>query len=154
MSARAACRLAQLGFSAVYDFAPGKMAWLAAGRPVESDDASTRRAADVARRDVPVVHPDSTVGDARAALDGGAQLCIVTPRDSDVVIGVVRRDATELADATPIEDVLLPDPSTIRPYVSLPDALAEMEADGLTHLLVTTNEGRLVGVLWREDISQ
>ena len=65
MSARAACRLATLGFEHVCDYMPGKVDWLARGLPVEGDRAAEPRAIDVARRDVVTCEPHATVGGLR-----------------------------------------------------------------------------------------
>ncbi len=52
MSPRAAWRLESLGFGEVYDYAAGKLDWMAAGLPTEGTNAELLRAGDVARNDV------------------------------------------------------------------------------------------------------
>ncbi|MGH2689826.1 MAG: hypothetical protein ACRDKW_13630, partial [Actinomycetota bacterium] len=65
MSPRAAWRLESLGFGDVYDYAAGKLDWLAAGLPSEGMNASRPRAGDVARDDVPTCRLDERLGDVR-----------------------------------------------------------------------------------------
>ena len=65
MSPRAAWRLESFGFTDVYDYAAGKLDWLAAGLPTEGTNAERPRAADVARRDVPTCHLEEGLGDVQ-----------------------------------------------------------------------------------------
>lgn len=51
MSARAASRLATLGFRQIYRYQAGKADWFAAGLPREGNEAHTPRVVDVVRRD-------------------------------------------------------------------------------------------------------
>jgi CBS domain-containing protein len=46
---------------------------------------------------------------------------------------------------------MTPGPSTIRPSARLGDAVERMRRQRLSNLPVTTSEGRLVGLLVRED---
>jgi hypothetical protein len=65
MSARAASRLASLGFMNVYRYQAGKADWFAAGLPREGKEAHVPRVADVALRDVATCRLDERVGDVR-----------------------------------------------------------------------------------------
>lgn len=59
MSPRAACRLERLGFKKVYDFVPGKLAWLAMGWPREGTAAAVPNAPlFTARVDRPLLSVD------------------------------------------------------------------------------------------------
>ena len=53
MSARAASRLATLGFTDLYRYQAGKADWFAAGLPREGAEAHVPRVADVVEREVP-----------------------------------------------------------------------------------------------------
>jgi hypothetical protein len=46
MSPRAACRLATIGFTEVYDYVAGKAEWLARGLPRDGEKATEPRAID------------------------------------------------------------------------------------------------------------
>ena len=93
MSARAASRLATLGFTNVHRYQAGRADWFAAGLPREGRDAHVPRVADVAKRDVHTCRPDERVGDVRDRVgrDGGEPLIVV---DADrVVLELVNSDA-------------------------------------------------------------
>ena len=69
MSARAASRLATLGFTNLYRYQAGRADWFAAGLPREGRDAHVSRVADVAQRDVRTCRLDERVGDVRVVLE-------------------------------------------------------------------------------------
>src|SRR5260370_5376669 len=93
MSARAAARLATLGFTNVYRYQAGRADWFAAGLPREGSDAHVPRVADVAKRDVQTCRPDERVGDVRDRVGrGGGEPLIVVDADR-VVLGLVSSDA-------------------------------------------------------------
>ena len=105
MSPRAAWRLETLGFTQVYDYVPGKAAWLASGLPTEGQNASPARAGDVVRRDVPTCLLTDQLGDAQAgAREADQDICIVV-NDQGVVLGRLRAKALNAAPDTPIEQV-------------------------------------------------
>jgi CBS domain-containing protein len=45
-------------------------------------------------------------------------------------------------------------PSTIRPHVTVESMIESMRKQRVEHSVVTTLDGRLVGVLYRKDIEQ
>ena len=140
-----------MGFSKVYDYAVGKLDWMSAGLPTEGTNAARPRAADVARRDAPTGHLDERLGDVavRVAADGWDACVIVN--DESVVLGLLR--AKELA-ADPdlrIEQSMRPGPSTFRPYVPIEEMAKRMTTHDLANVPITTSDGRLVGLLLRED---
>jgi hypothetical protein len=57
MSARAAWRLEELGFTQVYDYVPSKIDWFANGLPREGKAAEIPWAGDLARDDAPTCGP-------------------------------------------------------------------------------------------------
>jgi CBS domain-containing protein len=144
-----------LGFAEVYDLAVGIGGWTASGRPTDGDRLRTgpRTAADVADRGVPVCAPDATVADV-AAVIGHHPLCAVTVAGAPdgVVLGIVRREPLDLAPTTPVDDVLVTDPSTTRPDTPVPKVLDDMRQHGQDHLVVTTHDGHLVGLVSRADL--
>src|SRR5438132_10274180 len=78
MSPRAAWRLEELGLKQVYDFVPGKMAWLAMGWPREGASAAVPNAGEVARRGTPTCALEDRVADVREdVLAVGREVCIV-----------------------------------------------------------------------------
>jgi len=157
MSPRAAWQLERLGFREVYDYAAGKAAWLAMGLPAEGSVGDGDRAGPVARRDAPTCGPDETVGDVQARLGAWDLAVVVNGGAADgVVLGVLT--ASGAADA-PVSsragDVMAPGPSTFRPSITRRELAEWMDKrDGVRgrRTLVTTLDGRLVGVVRREDL--
>jgi hypothetical protein len=152
MSARAAARLATLGFTKVYRYQAGKADWLAAGLPREGAEAHIPRVADVAGRDVPTCRIDERVGPVRDRVQAARwDVCVVVDRQR-VVLGLVPGDVLDRDPDTPVEQVLHPGPVTIRPHLragQLPDYLRTPRK---APALVTTSDGVLVGLLRLEDI--
>lgn len=149
MSPRAAWRLERLGFERVYDYAPGKSDWTAAGLPTEGRRASALRAGDLADRDVPICEPGDPVAEVRARPDvQRAGFCLVlTPEH--VVLGRLRsRDMEDARDVT-AEDVMDPGPTSVRADESLPELVERMDKGDVPSILVTDAEGTLIGVLDR-----
>jgi hypothetical protein len=141
MSPRAACRLATLGFSEVYDYAPGKADWLARGLSREGEDAGERRALDLVVDDVVTCALDEQVGQVRervAASRYGFAFVVARGR---ILLGRLRRAALEGDPELTVEQVMEPGPSTIR-------------ADELSCLPVTTPEGEFLGVVRRDDLER
>jgi CBS domain-containing protein len=155
MSPRAACRLATLGFTRVYDYAAGKVDWLAHELPAEGSDADRPTAGSLARRDVATCALETSVHAAlRAIADSpyGFAL-VVSPRG--VLLGRVRRSALEPAAGDgPIEPILEPGPSTIRPHLTVDELLHRLEGSDVRTLVVTRPDGTLVGVIRRNDIPE
>jgi Mg/Co/Ni transporter MgtE len=151
MNARAAWRLERLGFERVYRYAPGKADWLAAGLPTEGHDAATLRAGTVARRDVATCGPGDRVGDAAAkSKSTGADVCIVV-NEERVVLGRLRGDALAQNPEAIVEEIMEEGPTTTRADDDLKRLTARMRGRSVGSILVTDPDGRLIGVLYRED---
>ena len=151
MSPRAACRLERLGFSEVYDYVPGKAAWLGMGLPADGSVSDSDRAGSVARHDVPTCGPEEPVGEVRARTQGW-DTCVVV--DGGVVLGVLDVEGLERVEArTTAEEAMRAGPSTFRPSITRRELAGWMDdQDGARRCLLTTLDGRLVGVVRREDL--
>jgi|ERR671918_1308877 CBS domain-containing protein len=152
MSPRAAWRLESLGFREVYDYVPGKADWLAAGLPSEGEEAGAAVIGQVVRRDVPTCALDDRAGDAlkRAAGEGWDQCVVVN--EERVVLGRLRAEAAQKGEAH-VADVMEDGPSTFRPNVGVVEMAEYMARRGrMRDALVTDAEGRLLGVILREDM--
>jgi CBS domain-containing protein len=152
MSARAAWRLEDLGFESVYDYGPGKEDWAAAGLPTEGTQAESPRAADVARRDAPTCGLRERMADVRDRVRlAGWDVCLVV-NEERIVLGILRGEA--LADeggGATAEDAMRAGPSTFRPNVPIEEMAGYMAKHDMENVPITTSDGRLVGVLLRED---
>jgi CBS domain-containing protein len=153
MSPRAACRLATLGFTRVHDYAAGKVDWLAHGLPAEGTHASLPTAGTLARQDAATCTLDTPAAEALQAIDASRYgFALVLSRDT-VLLGRLRRSALEaVAGDAPIEPILEPGPSTIRPHLTVEDLRQQFQRPGVRTLLVTRPDGTLIGLLRHEDI--
>jgi predicted transcriptional regulator len=151
MSPRAAWRFEGLGFEKVYDYAPGKADWFASGLPREGRLASVPTIGDAARRDVPTCAPAEKVEIAwdrvRAA---GWDACVVVNKNR-IVLGLLREKELSLGPRATVELVMRSGPTTFRPDVPVGKMAERMRERGARTVLVTTSDGRLVGLLYRDD---
>jgi CBS domain-containing protein len=153
MSPRAACRLATLGFADVYDYVPGKADWRAHGLPVEGEHADRATAGSLARDDVVTCGLGDPVGEVRERVERSPYgFALVTARGG-TLLGRLRASTMKNTSAkATAEEVMEPGPSTVRADTPAPE-LAERLAKGkLTSAIVTTPEGRLIGVVRRADL--
>jgi CBS domain-containing protein len=151
MSPRAAWRLETLGFSRVYDYAAGKLDWMAAGCRTEGVNATKTRAGNLARRDVPTGHLDERLGDIRERTQAAGWNAAVVVTDERVVLGLLReRELAGDADLR-VEAAMRPGPSTFRPYASAEELAHFLTEKDLANCPITTSDGRLVGLVLRED---
>ncbi|HSH59873.1 MAG TPA: CBS domain-containing protein [Acidimicrobiales bacterium] len=152
MSPRAAWRLESLGFDPVYDFVGSKMEWIGAGLRWEGTDASLPTLGALANPDVAVCALDETVGVVRARL-GRHPICLVL-NDERIVLGLVAAEALGGDDDQPVAGVMREGPSTYRPHVTATEMAERLAEHPQPRILVTTLDGRLVGVASADDISK
>jgi Mg/Co/Ni transporter MgtE len=139
-----------MGFNDVYDYVDGKLDWLAAGLPTEGTNTLVPRAGDVARSDAPTCRMDETIDDVQERVKAGGWDACVVVNDERVVMGLLRSKELE-ERGRPVEHVMRPGPSTFRPHVSILEMATFMREHDLQNSPVTTSDGRLVGLLYRED---
>jgi len=141
-----------MGFTEVYDFRTGIQDWKGAGLPTEGTNTERPRLADVVRRDVPTCALDELVGDVRdRVIAAGWNACVVTS-DERVVLGLLRAKQLEADPDLPVERAMRPGPSTFRPYVTVEEMAGTMSERNLENSPVTTSDGKLVGLVRREDV--
>jgi len=139
MSPRAAWRLEALGFAEVYDYVLGKADWLAAGLPTEGSGTDEPRAIDVVEKAL-----TCTVETPVSHIPDGDPVVVVT--DGDIVQGTVGPGIRRAGAAT-AESVMDPGPVTVRADESLEPLVRRMREKHVSHILVTTAGGRLLGVV-------
>jgi CBS domain-containing protein len=151
MSPRAAWRLEGLGFESVYDYVPGKADWSASGLPMEGKLASVPTIGDVARRDVPTCAPAERLENARDRVRAaGWDACVVVNKER-VVLGLLREKELSSDAWASVERVMRSGPTTFRPDVPVGKVAGRMRERRARTVLVTTSDGRLVGLLYRDD---
>lgn len=152
MSPRAAWRLESLGFQEVYDYVAGEADWFASGLPMEGSNASIPHASDRARRDVPSCRLDDTVRDVSNHLSAGGWDACPVVNNEQVVLGLLRLDSVDAPSDAMVEQIMESGPSTWRPDATLDQPLAYMNRRNVESVVITTSDGRLVGLLRRSDI--
>ena len=154
MSPRAAARLETLGFTRVYDYVAGKKDWGSNGLPREGTKVPARSAGDAAHRDVPTCRLDERLHEVRKRVrDAGWDTCIVID-DDGVVLGRIGRKALASDDDVSVEEAMSPGPSTVRPSIGTDALLERMRSRNMTSYVVTTSDGRLVGLVRRDELEQ
>jgi rhodanese-related sulfurtransferase/CBS domain-containing protein len=150
---RAAWRLSTLGFTQIFVYSAGKADWLANGLMVAGQLAQAENVADLADMDVPTCKRLERVGEvARRVRQEGQQVCVVLT-DQLVVLGLLRKGDLERADpGWTVEEAMLRDPLTFRLDSSPETALKAMDEVHQDAALVTFTDGKLYGLLRREDL--
>ncbi|MGH2748818.1 MAG: CBS domain-containing protein [Actinomycetota bacterium] len=155
MSPRAACQLEAMGFSDVYDFVPGKIEWISNGLPMEGKGPHYAVAGEVADRDaVLACRLGDRVGDAADQLDTVPHDYCVVLNDQDIVLGRLRKKNVQGPAEAPVENVMEPGPTTIRPREPAKGLLERMRKRNVPALIVTTSKGRLLGAATQEALER
>jgi len=143
-----------MGFSRVHDYVDGKLDWMAAGLPTEGTNAKRPRAGDVARADVPTCGLQERLGEVRTRVRAAGWTACVVVNDERVVLGLLREK--ELGDDADLrmESAMRPGPSTFRPFVAIEEMARLMAEHNLESSPITTSDGRLVGLLRRDDVER
>ena len=152
MSPRAACRLDTLGFPEVYDYVAGKVDWLAHNLPVEGDRPDFPTAGRVIRVDAVLCRPTARVADVREAVERSRYPFALVTSDDGRLLGRAPSSALDPALNRAVWDVAEPGPKTFRPHVSVEKVVAVLADKGLRWAIITTPEGRVLGVASREDL--
>ncbi len=139
-----------MGFTRVFEYPPGREGWAARDLPTEGVVGDRGRVGTVARRDVPRCAAGDDLADAATAM-GDEEWCVVVTPD-DVVVGLLRAEALGLEPDRAVATAMIPGPATVRPHVRLRELARQLDDDHLDRVLVTTAEGRLVGVVHRGDL--
>lgn len=118
---------------------------------METASADPRMVVNFIRRKVPLCRLRETVGQAlERCARAGAPICPVL-NEEEIVLGLLTEEARGLAPSTPVEEAMDPAPLTIRPSAGAEEALRHMERAGLEAILVTSSDGRLLGLFARDE---
>ena len=138
----------------MYDYPAGKLDWLAAGLPIEGEFRGRPTAGGVARTDVPTCLLQEPVGEVRERVRGaGWDTCVVV-NEERVVLGLLRPKELEGPADRTAERAMRAGPSTYRPHVPIMEMAELMAEHDVASVPVTTSDGRLVGLLLREDAAR
>jgi rhodanese-related sulfurtransferase len=146
LSARAAGVLESIGFYEVYRYAPGKADWLAAGLATEGAEEKKVRLRHMIHKDVPTCRLRERLQDVKSRRRPNQDTCVVV-NESNIVLGVIHKDAWEADPDARIGDIMDPAPQTIRPDLEPKDAQKILRGYQAATVLVTTSDGELLGAL-------
>lgn len=106
-------------------------------------------ARDIARKDAATCLPDELLSDiqARSAELG---VCVVV-NERSVVFGLLREAELKKDTNLRAEEAMRPGPSTFRANVPITEMAEYMTKHDLVNAPITTPDGELIGVLFRED---
>ncbi len=133
---------------------PGKVDWLARGLPAEGDEAGERRVGDFARDDVVTCALDALVGEVLERIEMSPYgFALVVAGDGETLLGRLPRSAIEKAGGPgSAEAAMSPGPSTVRPDMAVDELRERLDDRGLKTAVVSTPEGRLIGVVKRSSL--
>lgn len=151
MSPRAAWRLEELGFQRAYDFVGGKTAWIERGLPTEGTGPFLFLAGQVLRPATATCRPDTLSGQVRAELRPGADSVCAVTNEVGIVLGRVRWKDLPEEDGMRVEEFMQLGPATVRPREELRGLVERMKRAGVKTILVTSEKGRLLGMVNRDD---
>ena len=143
-----------MGFEQVYEYEDGKRDWGSFGLPREGRLAEQPSGGDVARADAPTCLLSDDLSEVRRRVrESGWETCIVVNEDR-VVLGRLGRKAIGSDDGESVEEAMTEGPSTVRPSIGLDALLKRMQSNNLSSWLVTTPDGKLVGLVFRSQAEE
>jgi len=143
-----------MGFERVYDYEDGKRDWGSFGLPREGKKAQEPSGGDLARRDVPICLLEDDLRQVRQRVRAsGWETCMVV-NEHGIVLGRLGRKALRADSDQTVEEAMTEGPSTVRPSIAGSALLQRMIDNELTSFVVTTADGKLVGVALREEVEK
>ena len=104
------------------------------------------------RDGLPTCSLGERISEVRATTErAGWDVCVVV-NPQRIVLGILRSKALQGDGMATAEQVMAPGPSTVRPNVGATETLERLHKSDLHTALVTTSDGDLIGMAYREDI--
>ena len=141
-----------MGFPRVYDYAAGKKDWGSYGLAHEGTNVPEHTAGDIAHRDVPICTLQDDLTEVRERVRAADWDTCIVVNEERVVLGRLGRKALSADTNESVEAAMTPGPSTVRPSIGVDALLERIRSRNLTSYLVTTPDGRLVGLALRRDL--
>ncbi len=138
----------------MYDYVPGKVDWLANGLKVEGEAADPPTVGRVMRDDVLRCAPTDRAGAVLESIEESPYPFALVTSAGGVVLGRVRASRLDPRSEEPVWDIAEPGPKTFRPHRSAENVARQLAEKDLRWAIVTTPEGRLLGVASREDLER
>ncbi len=109
------------------------------------------RAVDAVKRDVPTCGPFDRIGDVSDQVEAAREdVCIVT-NDEGIVLGRLRRRSLASDRGKAVHEVMESGPTTTRADDELEGLVQRLHNADVRSMIITSPEGRLLGVVYRED---
>ena len=132
----------------------GKVDWLAHNLPVEGDKADAPIAGRAMRDDAVLCRPTDRVADVRASIERSPYPFALVTSENGTLLGRAPLSALDADSDRPVWDVAASGPKTFRPPVSAEKVVGVLADKDLRWAIITTPEGRLLGVASREDLAR
>jgi len=100
------------------------------------------------------LRPDRSRADVRESIGRSPYPFGLVTSEDGTVLGRVRASTLAGASEEPVMDVAEPGPKTFRPHHSAEHVARQLADKDLRWAIVTTPEGRLLGVASREDLER
>lgn len=135
----------------MYRYTPGKADWLAAGFPVEGNNAN-RPTIRNAARNIPTCTADEPIAAIRQRLNQERACAVVDA--NNVVLGLLDEKALEAEGHAPAKDRMVLAPLTFRPDRPIQSAKDYFTQHHIEKALVTNSDGQLIGLAMRSDVDK
>lgn len=130
----------------------GRAAWAASALPLEGALASLPTASDAARREVFTCLVSDPIEGMTDFMDPQGQDDCIALNEHGIVMGRTRRRVVEASSVgATVEEIMEIGPTTVRPDEPLAALVGRMRRRGVQSIVVATLDGRLVGVLYRDE---
>ena len=133
---------------------PGKVDWLAHNLPVEGERPDAPIAGHAMRDDAVLCRPTARIADVRESIARSPYPFALITSDDRTLLGRAPSSALDSASDRQVWDVAEPGPKTFRPHVPAEKVAALLADKGLRWAIVTTPQGRVLGVASREDLAR
>ena len=133
---------------------PGKVDWLASNLPVEGDRPYAPIAGRAMRDDAVRCRPTDRIADVLESIQGSPYPFALVTSGDGTLLGRAPASALDPTSERPVWDVAQPGPKTFRPHVEAEKVVEVLAEKGYRWAIVTTPEGRLLGVASRKDLER
>jgi Mg/Co/Ni transporter MgtE len=136
-----------MGFEQVYEYEDGKRDWGSFGLSREGRLAEQPSGGDAARRDVSTCLLTDDLAEVRRRVRSSEWNTCIVVNEHSVVLGRLGREVIASDEQQSVEEAMTEGPSTVRPSIGLDALVRRIQEKNLTSWLVTTPDGRLVGLV-------
>jgi CBS domain-containing protein len=133
---------------------PGKVDWLANNLPVEGDKTDAPIAGRAIRDDAVRCRSSDPIAKVRELVERSPYPFALVTSEDGTLLGRAPLSALDGASDGQVWDVAEPGPKTFRPHVSAEKVVGVLADKDLRWAIVTTPEGRVLGVASREDLER